>query len=131
MLERIQDEGGFGNKAGYCRAVKHGTSISVSGTIAPASAADELAELDTYNQTLAATRRGIEAVTSLGGSTHTVTRTRVYLAPGAVWQDMARAHHEIFAHSPPSNTTLYVAALIPAAALVEVELEAQAVEPNS
>ncbi|UPK76325.1 Rid family hydrolase [Nocardioidaceae bacterium SCSIO 66511] len=124
MLERIQDGGGFEEKAGYCRAVKAGATISVSGTIASAPEGVALADLDTYEQTAAGLRRSLEAVRELGGAVETVTRTRVYLAPGAVWQQMVRAHHEIFADARPANTTVYVSALIPPGALVEVELEA-------
>lgn len=126
MLERIQDGGGFEAKAGYCRAVKAGTAISVSGTIAPAPEGGALADLDTYQQTAAGLRRSLQAVRELGGSVETVTRSRVYLAPGAVWQEMVRAHYEIFADARPANTTVYVSALIPPGALVEVELDAVA-----
>lgn len=128
MLERIHDGGDFEAKAGYCRAVRAGTAISVSGTIAPSPDGGGVADLDSNEQTSGALRRALEAVLALGGSVETVTRTRVYLAPGAVWQDMVRAHHELFADARPANTTVYVSALIPPGALVEVELDAVTLE---
>ena len=54
-----------------------------------------------------------------------MTRTRVYLTAGADWRAAIRAHQEAFAGINPANTTVYVHALLPAGALVEVELEAE------
>ena len=61
------------------------------------------------------------AIRELGGTLNDVIRTAVYLAPGADWQDAARAHGERFADVRPANTTLHVAALVGDDFLVEVE----------
>ncbi len=60
-----------------------------------------------------------------GGALSDIIRTRIYLAPGASWQDATRAHGERFAQVLPANTTLYVAALIGSGFEVEVEAEAE------
>ena len=58
----------------------------------------------------------------LGGGL--VVRSRVYLAPGAQWEEAARAHRELLGDAMPANTMLFVHALIGDGLLVEVELEA-------
>lgn len=126
MIERTPSAGGFEDIAGYCRATRAGASISVSGTIAAPSEGATLADLDTYEQTSNALSIADASVRQLGGETTTVTRSRLYLSPGAVWQQAAKAHKDFFDDARPANTTIYVSALIPAGALVEVELEALA-----
>ena len=49
----------------------------------------------------------------------------MYLAPGAAWQDAARAHREAFDAVRPANTMLHVAGLVGEGLLVEVELDAE------
>lgn len=124
MIERASDGGCFENEAGYCRAVSAAGWISVSSTIAPVSGDQDLASLDTYQQTYRALVRGFKAVTELGGAKETIVRTRVFLAPEASWLQMSYAHQQLFASTPPANTAHYVHGLIPPGALVEIELEA-------
>jgi enamine deaminase RidA (YjgF/YER057c/UK114 family) len=123
-IERSFSGSPFEKIAAYCRAVRAGQSISVSGTAAAAAAGGSLTEMDTYTQTMNAFAKALDAVTELGGSTETVVRTRVFLAPDASWEESSRAHHDVFEANPPANTTLYVQRLIPPGALVEIELDA-------
>ena len=119
------DGGGWEAAAGYARAVRRGNRIEVSGTTVPGRGPE--AEAETHRQTLAAIDRALTAVEALGGSLHAVVRTRLFLAPGADWQQAAAAHAERLATVAPANTTLYVAGLI-GDALVEVEVEAEVLE---
>ena len=50
-------------------------------------------------------------------------RTRIYLTDAAHWEDVARAHGEVFADVRPANTTV-VAQLLDPRWLVEIEVEA-------
>lgn len=120
--EHHRDGGGWEAAAGYARAVRRGRRIEVSGTTVPGEGPD--AERETARQTHAALTHGLDAVAALGGSIADVVRTRLFLAPGAVWQEAAAAHGELFGETAPANTTLYVAGLI-GDALVEVEIEAE------
>ena len=123
MRERVGDSGGFGETAGYSRAIRFGPHIAVSGT-APLAAGRVLHPGDSYRQTQAAIERALEAAAELGASRADVVRTRLLLAPDCDWKEAARAHAEAFAGVDPANTTCYVGALIPEGALVEVELDA-------
>lgn len=117
-----RDGGGWEAAAGYARAVRRGSRIEVSGTTVASRGPD--ADRETARQTRAAITQGLEAVAALGGRIEDVVRTRVFLAPGAGWQEAAQAHAELLGAVAPANTTLYVAGLI-GDALVEVELEAE------
>ena len=125
ITRRYRDGGGWEEKAGYSRVVRRFGHIAVSGTTANGPDGAALHPGDTYRQTLAALERAINAVRALGGDLGDVVRTRVYLAPGASWEDASRAHAEVLGSVAPANTTLYVANLIGDGFLVEVELEAE------
>ena len=131
MIQRTASRGGFEDEAGYCRAVRAGSAITVSGTVAGPPAGSALAAMDTYEQTRNALAVGIEAVESLGGDRNTIVHTRLYLSPGGSWRDASRAHRGVFADSRPANTTVYVSALIPPGALIEIELQAVTVEAKA
>jgi len=122
---RYRDGGGWEEKAGYSRAVRRGSHIAVSGTTANGDDGRALHPGDTYGQTLAALERVVAALKALGGGLEDVVRTRVYLAPGADWDEAARAHAVVMGTVAPANTMLYVSALIGDGFLVEVELEAE------
>jgi enamine deaminase RidA (YjgF/YER057c/UK114 family) len=115
--EVFRTGGGAEDLAGYARAVRTGSWISVSGT-APTSRGD------VREQTLDAFRIALSAVEHFGGSVADVARTRIFLAAGSDWHGAAEAHRELFADVTPANTTLFVAGFIPDGVLVEVEIDA-------
>ncbi|GAA4377021.1 Rid family hydrolase [Paeniglutamicibacter cryotolerans] len=122
-LDRYNTNSYFENFAGYCRAVRIGDRVVVSGTAPVATDGQELADLDTYTQTRHALEAALASAEKLGGSKDLAIFTRLYLAPEASWEDASRAHSEVFDKARPANTTLYIHRLIPPGALVEVEVE--------
>jgi enamine deaminase RidA (YjgF/YER057c/UK114 family) len=114
--EHYRDGSGWEETAGYSRAVRRGDHILVSGTTAPGDGVRA--------QTTEAIRRALAAVEALGGSGDDVVRTRIYLVPGADWEEAAAAHMEALGQVSPANTTLFVHGLIGGDFLVEVEVEA-------
>jgi enamine deaminase RidA (YjgF/YER057c/UK114 family) len=125
MRRQSRTGGGFEDVAAYSRAVRVGAHIVTSGTAALDGSGVALHQGDTYAQTRAALASAIASIVDLGGSAADVTRSRIYLAPEADWRGSTRAHQEAFAQINPANTTVFVHALIPEGALVEVELEAE------
>jgi len=109
--------------AGYARARRVGPMIAVSGTTA---LIDRTRPSGTYEQTRDCLERVIRAVEQLGGAAASIARTRVFLGPGAAWEDAARAHRELLGDFEPANTMLWVAGIIGEGLLVEVEAEAWA-----
>lgn len=112
----------FERQASYARAVRAGRHVAVSGT-APIGPEGTLHPGDTYGQARTAIAKALEAAAALGAERGDVIRTRLLLAPGAVWEEAVRAHGEAFAGVDPANTTYFVAGFIPDV-LVEVELDA-------
>jgi len=122
-VRSVYQTGGFEELAGYSRAVRTGDIITVAGTAAIGVDGCAISH-DVYEQAKHAFSIALTAVERLGGKPADVTRTRIYLVPGADWRRAVDAHRELFADVKPANTTLYVAELIPEGALVEVELDA-------
>ena len=110
--------------AGYCRAIRVGDRIHVSGTVGlgadgrPPEGAGAQAEL--------AFARVVEAVEALGGSRRDIVRTRMFAThPQRDFEAIARAHRDAFGESPPATSLLGVSALVEPGLLVEVEAEAE------
>lgn len=124
MIERYRDGSAFEASASYCRAVRSGPAIAVSGTAATGPDGGALHPGDTYAQTRDAFERAVAAARKLGAARTDVVRTRVFLVPESDWRGAVRAHQEVFEGIDPANTTLFVAGFIPPGVLVEIELDA-------
>ena len=66
----------------------------------------------------------LQSIIALGGSTDDVVRTRMFITDPADADEIGRAHKELFGSSEPAATMVVVAALLDAAWLVEIEVEA-------
>lgn len=122
--DRSRDGGGWEELAGYSRAARRGGLIAVSGTTAHGPDGAALFPGDSYGQTRECLHRVLTAVEQLGGRPADVVRTRVLLAPDADWQDAARAHRDVLGTVAPANSMYFVAGLVGAGFLVEVEADA-------
>jgi enamine deaminase RidA (YjgF/YER057c/UK114 family) len=122
--ERYRDGGGFEEVAGYSRAARHGRWIAVSGTGDVAGDGSVGHPGDAYGQARTSLERALAAVERLGGRREDVIRTRVYLAPGADWRGVVRAHQELLGGIDPANTTLFVGGFVAEEMLVEIEVDA-------
>lgn len=122
--QRFTGAGGWQESAGYSRAVRRGSAIAVSGTTAHGADDEALFPGDTYRQTAHCLELAIAAVEALGGAAEDIVRTRLLLTPAADWRAASRAHGERFGTIKPANSTYFVAGLIGAEFLVEVEADA-------
>jgi enamine deaminase RidA (YjgF/YER057c/UK114 family) len=123
-VERHHSGGKFERLAAYCRAVRAGPLIVVSGCAPIDETGALIAPGDVRGQTAAAIEIALDAVDALGGQPESVIRSRVFLASGVDWRGAVEAHAEAFRNIDPANTTLYVQGFIPDGVLVEVELDA-------
>jgi aryl-alcohol dehydrogenase-like predicted oxidoreductase/enamine deaminase RidA (YjgF/YER057c/UK114 family) len=109
--------------AGFARAVRHGTRISVSGTTA--TMGDRvIGGADAAAQAHFVIDKVEGALQSLGATLQDVVRTRVFVSNIRDWEAVARAHGARFATIRPANT-LVEARLVGAEYLVEIEADAE------
>lgn len=109
--------------AGYCRAVRSGDRILVSGTTAT-HGSRMIGGKDAAAQTHFVIDKIQGAIESLGGSLEDVDRTRIFVNNINDWEAVARAHGERFKDIQPTNT-LVQAKLVGEGYLVEIEAEAR------
>jgi enamine deaminase RidA (YjgF/YER057c/UK114 family) len=128
-MHRVYSGSPFEKLASYSRATRTGDVVAVAGTAATDETGAALHPGDVGGQTRAAFEIALQAAAELGATRDDVLRTRIYLVPAADWRPAVEAHGDLFRGVDPVNTTLTVAALIPAGCLVEIEIDAIASGP--
>jgi enamine deaminase RidA (YjgF/YER057c/UK114 family) len=114
----------LGTAWGYSRAVRAGDRIEVSGTGAWNPDGSVFAPGDPYRQTLEVFRIMSVALADLGAALDDVIRTRAFLVEIDEWQDVARAHVELFGQIRPASTCIGGAVLLDPDLRVEIEASA-------
>jgi len=108
---------------GYSRVVVSGNSAWVSGTTATVDG-EVVHPGDAGAQTRVALAGIGRALEEAGFALDDVVRTRLYVTDIARWEEVGRAHGEVFGAIRPATAMVQVAALIDPAMLVEVEADA-------
>lgn len=111
------------NQIGYSRAVRVGNVVEVSGTTATDGDA-VVGKGNPYEQAIYALRKIEQALAQAGASLQDVVRTRIYMTDISQWQEVGRAHGEVFRDIKPASTMVQVSALIHPDHLVEIEATA-------
>ena len=109
---------------GYSRAVVSGRNVHVAGT-APIPRVGEPPE-GAYEQMRLCLELVGEALGKAGAGFEDVVRTRMFIVDDADWEQVARAHGEVFGEIRPASTAVVANLLDPR---WKVELEADAVLP--
>lgn len=145
--KRVRSGTTWEKEVGYSRAVRVGNRVIVSGTTAavrpdavsepdagagrvPATGTTShdrvrvLGEGDPYEQAKKAMEKIVNALEAVGASAEDVVRTRIFLKDIETWDEVGRAHREVFGDAAPASTVVEVSRLIDERMLVEVEAEA-------
>ncbi len=109
---------------GYCRAVRAGRTVAVSGSAAIDADGQLVGEGDMYEQSCQCIRVISKALEAAGCTLQDVIRTRTYVTDIAQWEAVAKAHSDAFGAAPPATTLVEVTRLIDPAMLVEMEADA-------
>lgn len=116
---------------GFCRAIRLGNRIEVSGTAPTNPDGTPAGGDDPYLQAKACFEIISRAIEELGGTMADVYRTRVYLTRADAAAEVSRAHGEVFADIKPAATMVVVNELLDPAWLVEVEAQAEVDQPRT
>jgi enamine deaminase RidA (YjgF/YER057c/UK114 family) len=121
--QNISGTSPFEATIGFSRAVRIGDHVHVSGT-GPVGADD----LPAYEQTRHVLMLIEKALHQAGARFEDVVRTRMFIAELEDWQEVGRAHGEIFGDIRPAATMVIARMLNPK---WRVEIEADAVLPDT
>lgn len=109
---------------GYSRAVRVGPHVHVAGTTAVDGAGALVGPGDAYAQTAFILRKIETALIEAGASMSQVVRTRMFVTDISRFEEIGRAHGEVFGGIRPASTMVEVKALVDPAMLVEIEADA-------
>lgn len=121
---RVETPAPWATVVGYSRAVRAGGIVQVSGTAAVAQDGSIMHPGNPYAQAQRCLEIVVDALERLGAGPQHVVRTRVYLTRMEDWQEVGRAHGEVFGAVRPATSFVQVASLIDPDMLVEIEAEA-------
>jgi enamine deaminase RidA (YjgF/YER057c/UK114 family) len=109
---------------GYSRAVRVGRFVFVSGTTATDIEGNIVGIGDAYAQTMQALTNIKSALERAGARVEDIVRTRVYATNIDEWEQIAKAHGEVFRGIRPASAIVEVSRLVSPAMLVEIEADA-------
>lgn len=109
---------------GYSRAVRIGNAIEVSGTVAVDENSNLVGEGDVYLQTKYILEKISAALMQAGASINDVVRTRMFVTDISSWEQIGKAHGEVFRDIRPATAMIEVKGLIAPEYLIEIEATA-------
>ena len=122
--QNISGNSPYESIVGFSRAVKIGPFVTVGGTVATGDDGKIVGGNDMYAQAVQTLKNIERALTAAGESLRDVVRTRMFITDVRRWEEVARAHGEVFRGIRPAATMLQVVAMVSPEMLVEIEADA-------
>ena len=123
-VKRISTGAPWETKVGYCRAVRMGNTIAVTGTVAIDENGAPYALNDAYVQAKRCLEIIDRAILQLGADRSNIIRTRMFVTDIKRWEEFGRAHAEYFSDHPPATSMIEIKSLIDPRFLIEIEADA-------
>ncbi len=113
-------------QVGYSRAVRVGDLVFVCGTTASDAQGNTIAVGDAYRQTQYILKKIEDTLKVVGAKISDVVRTRIFVRDISQWEEIGKAHAEVFANAEirPAATMVEVSRLVNPDHLVEIEIDA-------
>jgi enamine deaminase RidA (YjgF/YER057c/UK114 family) len=111
------------DKVGYCRAVRVGNIVEVSGTVAIVDGQKVKAD-DAYAQTINILERIEKVLQDAGASMADVVRTRIFTTDISKFDEIGAAHAQYFKDIKPTTGMYEISKLVAPEYLVEIEFTA-------
>ena len=111
-------------KVGYCRAIRVGNQIFISGTAPVDDDGNTFAPGDGYAQTKRCFHIIQQTLQAMGAELSNIVRTRMYVTDISRWEDYGQAHQEFMGAYPPVTAMVEVNKLINPDMLIEIEVDA-------
>ena len=122
--EKFGSDSKWEDIVGYSRAIRIGNQIEISGTVAVDEDNILHGEGNAYEQTCYILKKIISYVERAGGTRDDIIRTRIFVTDISKWEEIGKAHGEIFAEIKPATSMIEIKSLIGKEYLVEIEASA-------
>lgn len=123
MRKNISSGAKWESIVAYSRAVRVGNVVEVAGTTA-VEGDQVMFPYDAYNQTQYVLLKIQQALEDAGATIDSVVRTRMYVTDIDQWEQIGKAHGEVFTGINPAATMVEVSRLISPELVVEIEVTA-------
>lgn len=114
------------NQVGYCRALRAGDHVHVTGTAPVGDDGKVVAPGDAYLQTKRCLEIIRDSLAQLDIAMDKIVRTRMFVTDISLWQEFGKAHAEFFKDHPPTTSMIEIKRLIDPVMLIEIEADAYA-----
>lgn len=123
MRKQVGSSSPWEDIVGYSRAVRIGNHIEVAGTTTMDG--DVLiGKDDVYAQTKFIFQKIAIALQQVGSSVNDVVRTRMFVTDISKWEEIGKAHGEVFKNIKPVSSMIEISQLISKDILIEIEVVA-------
>jgi isochorismate pyruvate lyase len=123
-FQRVYSDAPWESQVGYCRAIRAGRHVYVTGSAPVAEGGGVHAPGDGYAQAIRAFEIIRSSLAEFGAGLDRVVRTRMFVTDIRRWEEFGRAHRELLGEHPPATTMVEVKALIDPEMLIEIEVDA-------
>src|SRR5690242_16215316 len=112
QFERVFSGAPWETHVGYCRVLKAGSAVFITGTAAVNPDGTVHGPGNGYKQTLRCLEIIRDSLAQLGIGMDRITRTRMFVTDIDRWKEFGQGHAEIFGAHPPATTMVEIRRLI-------------------